>query len=78
MLMIFVKVVADAEVSNLCAVKYDNAMYTTKLPDLVEEEVVDVDKEVEEHDDEIDTSFIDQEDAEIRYLIRHFAKSGKL
>ena len=60
------------------AVKYDNAMYTTKLPDLVEDEVVDVDKEVEEHDDEIDTSFIDQEDAEIRYLIRHFAKSGKL
>ena len=53
-------------------------MYTTKLPDLVEDEVVDVDKEVEEPDDEIDTSFIEQEDAEIRYLIRHFAKSGKL
>ena len=76
--MIFVKVVADAEVSNLCAVKYDNALYTTKLPDLVEDELVDVDEEVEEPIEEIDTSFIEQEDAEIRYLISHFAKSGKL
>ena len=59
------------------AVKYDNSMFTSKLPNLVEDEGVDVDKEVEEPDDGIDTSFIDQEDAEIRYLIRHFAKSGK-
>ena len=34
--------------------------------------------DIDEPIDEIDTSFIDQEDAEIHYLIRHFAKSGKL
>ena len=62
----------------ILTVKYDNAMYTTKLPDLAEDEVVDVDEDVDEPIDEIDTSFIEQEDAEIRYLIRHFAKSGKL
>ena len=60
------------------AVKYDNGMYTTKIPDLIEQDEVDVDEEVDEPIDEIDTSFIEQEDAEIRYLIRHFAKSGKL
>ena len=60
------------------AVKYDNGMYTTKLPDLIEQDEVDVDEEVDEPIDEIDTSFIEQDDAEIRYLIRHFAKSGKL
>ena len=58
--------------------KYDNGMYTTKIPDLIEQDEVDVDEEVDEPIDEIDTSFIEQEDAEIRYLIRHFAKSGKL
>ena len=60
------------------AVKYDNGMYTTKIPDLIELEEVDIDEDVSEPIDEIDTSFIEQEDAEIRYLIRHFAKSGKL
>ena len=59
-------------------VKYDNGMYTTKIPDLIEQDEVDVDEDVDEPIDEIDTSFIEQEDAEIRYLIRHFAKSGKL
>ena len=78
MLTIFLKVVADVEVIKVSTIKYDNAMYTTKLPDLMENEVVDVDEEVDEPIDEIDTSFIEQEDAEIRYLIRHFAKSGKL
>ena len=65
---------------NNLAVKYDNGMYTTKIPDLIEQDEVDVDvdEEVDEPIDEIDTSFIEQEDAEIRYLIRHFAKSGKL
>ena len=58
--------------------KYDNGMYTTKIPDLIEQDEVDVDEDVDEPCDEIDTSFIEQEDAEIRYLIRHFAKSGKL
>ena len=53
-------------------------MYTTKIPDLIEQDEVDVDEDVDESCDEIDTSFIEQEDAEIRYLIRHFAKSGKL
>lgn len=62
----------------ILTVKYDNAMYTTKLPDLAEDEVVDVDEDVDEPIDEIDTSYIEMEDAEIRYLIRHFAKSGKL
>ena len=37
-----------------------------------------VDEDVDEPIDEIDTSYIEMEDAEIRYLIRHFAKSGKL
>ena len=63
---------------NNLAVKYDNGMYTTKIPDLIEQDEVDVDGDVDEPIDEIDTSFIEQEDAEIRYLIRHFAKSGKL
>ena len=63
---------------NNLAVKYDNGMYTTKIPDLIEQDEVDVDEDVDESCDEIDTSFIEQEDAEIRYLIRHFAKSGKL
>ena len=62
----------------ILTVKYDNAMYTTKPPDLAEDEVVDVDEDVDEPIDDIDTSFIEQEDAEIRYLIRDFAKSGKL
>ena len=62
----------------ILTVKYDNGMYTTKIPDLIEQDEVDVDEEVDEPIDEIDTSFIEQEDAEIRYLIRHFAKSGKL
>ena len=52
-------------------------MYTTKIPDLIEPDELDV-EDVDEPIDEIDTSFIEQEDAEIRYLIRHFAKSGKL
>lgn len=60
------------------AVKYDNGMYTTKVPDLIEPDELDVDEDVDEPCDEIDTSFIEQEDAEICYLIRHFAKSGKL
>ena len=76
--MIFVKVVADVEVIKVSTIKYDNAMYTSKLPDLAEDEVVDVDEDVDEPIDEIDTSYIEMEDAEIRYLIRHFAKSGKL
>ena len=63
---------------NNLAVKYDNGMYTTKIPDLIEQDEVDVDGDVDEPIDEIDTSFIEQEDAEIRYLIRHFAKSGKI
>ena len=62
----------------ILTVKYDNGMYTTKIPDLIEQDEVDVDDDVDEPIDEIDTSFIEQEDAEIRYLIRHFAKSGKL
>lgn len=62
----------------ILTVKYDNGMYTTKIPDLIEQDEVDVDGDVDEPIDEIDTSFIEQEDAEIRYLIRHFAKSGKL
>ncbi len=62
----------------ILTVKYDNGMYTTKIPDLIEQDEVDVDEDVDEPIDEIDTSFIEQEDAEIRYLIRHFAKSGKL
>ena len=62
----------------ILTVKYDNGMYTTKIPDLIEQDEVDVDEDVDESCDEIDTSFIEQEDAEIRYLIRHFAKSGKL
>ena len=62
----------------ILTVKYDNGMYTTKIPDLIEQDEVDVDEDVDEPIDEIDTSFIEQEDAEIRYLIRHFAKSGKV
>lgn len=62
----------------ILTVKYDNGMYTTKIPDLIEQDEVDVDGDVDEPIDEIDTSFIEQEDAEIRYLIRHFAKSGKI
>ena len=62
----------------ILTVKYDNGMYTTKIPDLIEQDEVDVDGDVDEPIDDIDTSFIEQEDAEIRYLIRHFAKSGKL
>ena len=62
----------------ILTVKYDNGMYTTKIPDLIEQDEVDVDEDVDESIDEIDTSFIEMEDAEIRYLIRHFAKSGKL
>ena len=62
----------------ILTVKYDNGMYTTKIPDLIEQDEVDVDDDIDEPIDEIDTSFIEQEDAEIRYLIRHFAKSGKL
>ena len=62
----------------ILTVKYDNGMYTTKIPDLIEQDEVDVDEDVDEPIDEIDTSFIEQEDAEIRYLIRHFAKSGKI
>ena len=62
----------------ILTVKYDNGMYTTKIPDLIEQDEVDVDEDVCEPIDEIDTSFIEMEDAEIRYLIRHFAKSGKL
>ena len=53
-------------------------MYTTKIPDLIDQDEVDIDEDVDEPIDEIDTSFIEMEDAEIRYLIRHFAKSGKL
>lgn len=63
---------------NDLTVKYDNGMYTTKIPDLIEQDELDVDEDVDEPCDDIDTSFIEQEDAEIRYLIRHFAKSGKL
>ena len=63
---------------NDLAVKYDNGMYTTKIPDLIEQDELDVDEDVDEPCDDIDTSFIEQEDAEIRYLIRHFAKSGKI
>ena len=63
---------------NDLTVKYDNGMYTTKIPDLIEPDELDVDGDVDEPIDEVDTSFIEQEDAEIRYLIRHFAKSGKL
>ena len=62
----------------ILTVKYDNSMYTTKIPDLIEQDEVDVDDDIDEPIDEIDTSFIEMEDAEIRYLIRHFAKSGKL
>ncbi len=62
----------------ILTVKYDNGMYTTKIPDLIEQDEVDVDGDVDEPIEEIDTSFIEMEDAEIRYLIRHFAKSGKL
>ena len=62
----------------ILTVKYDNGMYTTKIPDLIEQDEVDVDGDVDEPIDEIDTSYIEMEDAEIRYLIRHFAKSGKL
>ncbi len=52
-------------------------MYTTSVP--VEENEADyVDEDVEEPVDYIDTSFIEEEDEEIAYLIKHFAKSGKL
>ena len=60
------------------AVKYDNGMYTTKVPDLIKEDELDVDECDEQYHDEIDTSFIQMEDKEIAYLIKHFAKSGKL
>ena len=63
--------------SNLACIKYDNAMYTTSVP--VEEYEADyVDEDVEEPVDYIDTSFIEEEDEEIAYLIKHFTKSGKL
>ena len=52
-------------------------MYTTSVP--VEEYEADyVDEDVEEPVDYIDTSFIEEEDEEIAYLIKHFAQSGKL
>ncbi len=53
-------------------------MYTTKVPDLIKEDELDVDECDEQYYDEIDTSFIQMEDKEIAYLIKHFAKSGKL
>ena len=62
----------------ILTVKYDNGMYTTKIPDLIEQDEVDVDGDVDEPIDEIDTSFIEMEDEEIAYLIKHFAKYGKL
>ena len=53
-------------------------MYTTKIPDLIEQDEVDVDEGVDDLIDEIDTSYIEMEDEEIAYLIKHFAKYGKL
>ena len=60
------------------AVKYDNGMYTTKVPDLIKEDELDVDECDDGYCDDVDTSFIEAEDKEIAYLIKHFAKSGKL
>ena len=63
--------------SNLDSIKYDNAMYTTSVP--VEENVVDdIGEDIDEPIDDVDVSFIEMEDEEIRYLIKHFAKSGRL
>lgn len=59
-------------------VKYDNGMYTTKVPDLIRYDELDVDEWGDGYCDEVDTSFIEAEDKEIAYLIKHFAKSGKL
>ena len=78
MLMIFVKVVADAEASNLCAVKYDNAMYTTKLPELAEDEEVDVDEVFEENEDNIDYEFADLEAREFKHILKLARKYNKL
>ena len=52
-------------------------MYTTSVP--VEENVVDdIGEDIDEPIDDVDVSFIEMEDEEIRYLIKHFAKSGRL
>ena len=53
-------------------------MYTTKVPDLIKEDELDVDECDDGSCDDVDTSFIEAEDKEIAYLIKHFAKSGKL
>lgn len=63
--------------SNLSSIKYDNSMYTTSVP-VDECGVDDIGEDIDEPVDYIDTSFIEMEDEEIRYLIKHFAKSGKL
>ena len=52
-------------------------MYTTSVP-VDECEVDDIGEDIDEPVDYIDTSFIEMEDEEIRYLIKHFSKSGKL
>lgn len=76
--MIFVKVVADVEVIKLCAVKYDNSMYTTKLPELAEDEEVDVDEVFEENEDNIDYEFADLEAREFKHILKLARKYNKL
>lgn len=41
MCLIFLKADADVEVINLSTVKYDNGMYTTKIPDLIKDDELD-------------------------------------
>ena len=76
--MNFLKVVADVEVINLSTVKYDNGMYTTKLPDLAEDEEVDVDDVIDELEDDIDYEFAELEAREFKHILKLARKYNKL
>ena len=53
-------------------------MYTTKLPDLVEDEDVDVDEVFEENEDNIDYEFADLEAREFKHILKLARKYNKL
>lgn len=76
--MNFLKVVADVEGIKVSAVKYDNAMYTTKLPELAEDEEVDVDEVFEENEDDIDYEFAELEAREFKHILKLARKYNKL
>lgn len=60
------------------AVKYDNGMYTTKIPNLIVDDELPVDEDVEEIEDDIDYEFAERNAEEYEYFLKLAKRYNKL